>query len=867
MLSLLLVALAAGSAADPVDRGVSEALARERSASLSAVRYEVAFTIPADRQLPVQGRVLIRAALAAPRRIVIDFSAPRDRVHRLRVNDAPVTPTYSEDHLIVPAGATRAGDNTIAIQFTAGDEALNRNDDFLYSLFVPARAHLTFPCFDQPDIKARYSLSLDVPAGWETVANAAELNRDAGADAGTDPGTGPGTGPGTSTARLRVRFAETKPLPTYLFGFVAGKFFVERAMRNGRELRMFHRETDAAKVARNREALFDLHAAALTWLEQYTAIPYPFDKFDFILIPSFQFGGMEHAGAILYNAASLMLDESATQNQLLNRASTIAHETSHMWFGDLVTMQWFNDVWMKEVFANFMAEKIVNPSFPDVNHELRFLLSNYPDAYSVDRTAGANPIRQPLANLSDAGTLYGAIIYDKAPIVMRKLETLVGEQRFRDGLREYLKTYAFRNATWLDLIRILDAKTPENLTAWSHAWVEERGRPAFTTTVRLAKDDRIQQLTIAMADPLRRGLVWPQRMHVTLGYAGSQKDLPVYANRATTIVREAAGLPKPLFILPNGGGLGYGLFILDEASATYLLGNMEHVADPLTRGAAWVTLWDNVLEGRVAAGAFIDGALRALPAETDEQNAARVLGYLSAAFWHFLPQDQRLARAPAIEAALRAGIARAGTTSLKSAWFSAFRDDVLTPDGVRWLERVWRRDEMIPGLTFAETDEIAMAMELAVREVSGWEEILQTQLDRTQNPDRKARFAFVMPALSADPQVRQQAFERFRLLENRRREPWVLESMAYLNHPLREADSERFIRPSLELLGEIQRTGDIFFPGRWVDTALWGHRSPAAAAMVQDFLAKELQYPGRLRWTVLSSSDVLFRAAALSGNP
>ena len=126
------------------------------------------------------------------------------------------------------------------------------------------------------------------------------------------------------------------------------------------------------------------------WLEDYTGIPYPFGKFDFVLIPSFQFGGMEHAGAILYNAASLMLDESATQNQLLERASIIAHETAHMWFGDLVTMRWFNDVWMKEVFANFMAAKIVNPSFPQVNHELRFLLAHYPAAYQVDRTAGTN---------------------------------------------------------------------------------------------------------------------------------------------------------------------------------------------------------------------------------------------------------------------------------------------------------------------------------------------------------------------------------------------------------------------------------------------------------------------------------------------
>ncbi|MBF8300787.1 MAG: hypothetical protein HW394_1157, partial [Acidobacteria bacterium] len=417
MMSLLLATtLASQPGAAPPGRGVTEMLARERAGTIRSLRYELAFVVPADVREPVQGRVTLRFTLAAPHRVVLDFAQPRDRVRGVRAGGSELPVTFADGHLMIPAQATRAGENEISIDFVAGDEPLNRDREFLYTLFVPARAHRAFPCFDQPDLKARYSLSLDVPAGWEAVANGAASTTESDAQ------------------RTRVRFAETQPIPTYLFAFVAGKFSVETARRNGREFRMFHRETDAAKVARNREAIFDLHAAALAWLEDYTAIPYPFGKFDLVAIPSFQFSGMEHPGAILYNAASLLLEESATQNQMLDRANVIAHETSHMWFGDLVTMRWFNDVWMKEVFASFMAGKIVNPSFPQVNHDLRFLLANYPAAYQVDRTAGANPIRQPLANLDEAGQLYGAIIYQKAPIAMRQLETIVGETAFRDGL-------------------------------------------------------------------------------------------------------------------------------------------------------------------------------------------------------------------------------------------------------------------------------------------------------------------------------------------------------------------------------------------------------------------------------------------------
>src|SRR5262249_16101455 len=162
--------------------------------------------------------------------------------------------------------------------------------------------------------------------------------------------------------------------------------------------------------------------------QQYTGIPYLFGKFDVLLVPAFQFGGMEHPGAIFYNASGLLLDPSATQDDRLDRASVLSHETPHMWFGHLVTMRWFDvlwlkEVWVEEVLENLMGAKLVNPSFQGINHDLRFLLDYYPPAYDVDRTDGSNPLRQRLTNLSEAGTLYGNIIYDKAPIVMRQLES------------------------------------------------------------------------------------------------------------------------------------------------------------------------------------------------------------------------------------------------------------------------------------------------------------------------------------------------------------------------------------------------------------------------------------------------------------
>ncbi len=824
--------------------GIPLALATARAQSIRDLRYTLAFEIPASASEPIAGRMTARFTLReVDGPLVLDFAPGADAIASVSVDGRPSRFRAVNHHIVIPAADVRPGENRVDIVFRAGDDALNRSPEFLYTLFVPARAHLTFPCFDQPDLKARYDLTLTMPVDWTAVANGAETSRERSGD------------------RLTLRYAETQPISTYLFAFAAGRFQVETAERRGRTFRMLHRETDAGKLARNRDAVFDLHDAALRWLEAYTGIPYAFGKFDFVMIPSFQFSGMEHPGAILYNAASMLLDESATENQMLNRASTISHETAHMWFGDLVTMRWFDDVWMKEVFANFMAAKIVNPSFPAINHDLRFLVAHYPAAYAVDRTQGTHPIRQPLDNLSNAGSQYGAIIYQKAPIVMRQLELLIGEIPLRDGLRQYLSTFQFGNATWLDLVQILDARTDRDLAGWSRTWVEDGGLPTIRTVVARDAAGAITDLALTQEDSQPgRSLRWTERMDVLVATTGGEmRRFPIELGDASVGVPEARGLVAE-FVLPTGGGLAYGTVVLDEQSRARLLATAAQVTDPLTRGAIWITLWDDVLNRRVSPDAFIDAVLTALPREPVQQNMQLMVGYLRDAYWRFLPRRERLRRAPVVERAMRDGVARNPTASGKSVFWNGFRSMTLTPDGVSHLRRVWSRVESVPGLPMAEPDEATMALELAVRDVPDAASILETQHARMTNPDRRARFAFVTPALSGDPAVRQRFFDGLADPQNRRREAWVLEGVTYLHHPLRAADSERFVAPALALLEDIRRTGDIFFPKNWMDATLSGHQSPAVAATVRQFLEDRPEYPVRLRRVVLQSADDLFRA-------
>lgn len=820
------------SSAPVNEPGVSLELAEFREALISDIRYDLFFDIPVEMESSIDGSVSIQFNLRdgvvdTP----VDFRAPSDHLKTIEVNGSSAEILFENEHIILPAELLVEGENIVEIEFIAGENALNRNPDYLYTLFVPDRARTAFPLFDQPDLKATYKLTLDIPASWKAMSNA------------------PLESTTENDSSKRLEFAESDLFSSYLFSFVVGDFESVTREVNGVEMTMFHRESDTEKVQRNLDDIFNLHASSLDWLEEYTGIDYPFQKFDFALIPSFQYGGMEHVGAIQYRASSLFLDEDPSESQLLSRASLIAHETAHMWFGDLVTMKWFNDVWTKEVFANFMAAKMVNPSFPDINHDLNFLLRHHPSSYSVDRTEGANPIRQHLENLNEAGQMYGAIIYNKAPIMMRQLELLVGEELFKEGMQDYLETYSFDNATWPDLIDILDQKISFDLTTWSEVWVNTPDRPHFSLSLEGENSTRIQQ-----HDPSGDGRLWPQKFSVLEKTGSGTISHSASMDSESTVIEHQ---PGSVFLL-NEDGYGYGLFPSS-------LENIDHWDDlnDRAKGSLLINLFENVLEENVLPENYFRELKSIIESEQNQLLLNAAMGHIQTLYWNLFSEEQRTFYASELENILWEQIHQQEDNSRKRLFFNAFRSIALSESQVDKIYDIWRGELDIDGLNLSETDYISMAGDLAVREHHNSDEILATQLNNINDSDRKRRFEFVMPALSEDQEVRDEFFNSLKKVENRQTESWVLGALGYLHHPLRTSESEKYLLPSLELLQEIQVTGDIFFPSRWLDVSFANYSSDSAVRTVRNFLEERPDYNPQLRMKVLQSADMLFRSNSI----
>lgn len=888
LLLILMCAGLIGSAQDLHEAGVSKALAEYRKATVGGLKYELSFSVPQEKSEPVTGAVKASFELKQPTEIVLDFRAEQRKVKEVKVNGKRTAYSFENEHIIISPGAVKAGKNEVSIAFESNDQSLNRSSDYLYTLFVPDRARTAFPCFDQPDLKASFRLSLQVPKEWTAVSNTVPVE---GAKPSKNKGRGRGVRGKVSKKQSGaegdgyrvIQFAESEPLPTYLFAFAAGRFDYQEYSHDGRKIGAYYRETDPKRIGQLPE-IFRQVEHSLQWQEEFTGVPYPFAKYDLVILPGFQFGGMEHTGATFYNDNTIFLSENPTPDEVLSRANLIAHETTHMWFGDYVTMRWFDDVWTKEVFANYFAAEITTPLFPDVNHDLNRLKTYAAAAYSEDRTwatplrlengetllGGGTSIRQPLDNLRNAGLVYNNIIYNKAPLMMGKLVEIMGREAFREGIREYVKTFAYANATWDELVEILDRHTAADIKAFSRAWVNEKGMP----TIALGYDET-GALTIKQSDPYGRGLTWPQSFAVTLSKAGN--DTIINVTLTDTAPDALVQLPakwRESLIIPNTDGRGYGLFTEAEDQTEVLVNSWQRVTEGTGRQAVLMNLHENYLVHNIKSGPWIYNLIQALKNETDPLTASTICSYLGEPLLRLGMEAkqkmieshdrQKLQQMCAIESELISLSESHPLTSVRTQLMRLLMHTGMTRETVKWLYDMWDKAD---NPLLSQRDYMALSYEVAIRYPSEADQIISRQRERLEHPtdgstpnaDRLREFDFISRAVVPSRHYADALFEELLTPEGRRIEPWAASVIALLNHPLREGRSVGYILPALNALEEVQRTGDIFFPANWCRVLLGEHMSPEARQEVEAFLNAHPDYLPLRRNKILNGAYNLFR--------
>ena len=845
--------------------GISRELAAMRAKQISDVRYALSLNVTGRDTL--YGHATIRFVRRGGGDVVVDFRGPN--YSNVAVNGALFTPRTENGHLIIAASSLRDGENQVALDFKAmiapaGASVIRFHDavdnaEYLYTLLVPADANQLFPCFDQPDLKARVSLDLFTPHNWTAVGNGKLLKADTivrrwiqtagGARALIDTTTG-----------ISFHFAESEPISTYLVAFAAGPWSVKSSVVDGRPISLYVRASRAKEV--EADTLIAINARAIAWLEKYTARPFPFQKFDFVLAPAFPFGGMEHPGAVFYNEESFIYRERPTLSQLLGREATTYHEVAHQWFGDFATMRWFDDLWLKEGFATYLAAVMQSDLTPSANAWKTFYLRNKPAAYAVDASDGTTPVWQQLGNLDQAKSNYGAIVYNKAPGILKQLNYVVGDTLFRDGLRRYLREHAYGNATWRELLDAVGGAAGKPLEEWGKNYILRPGMPVLTQRLDV-KNGKIARLAIEQhaAKSLSGGAPWPARIEVLLGYADAPAvRVPVVVSGRVTEV-PVKGKRAPDFVFANARDFGYGLVQLDQRSVSWLESHIGEVRDDFLRAMLWGAMWDNVRAAQLSPARFARAALRELPHETDEQLVPVMLGRVSRAVSAYLSPAERDRIRPELERVLLAGLNDTTRSyGVRKNHLDAFISLAHSPGALATIDALLDSTSAA-GAPLRPPTRWAIVTTLVARSAPTADVRLAAESRRDSTTEGRRR-TFVAGAARPDSATKARYWARY-FGDKELNEDWVTASLRAFHDPEQDDYTRQYLVPALDSLPWIQQNRRIFFLGNWVSATLDGQRSAQALDALDDMLRRRTGMARDLREKILQSRDELERTVAI----
>jgi len=630
---------------DPARDALLQTEAETRAAIISDVSYELELLVDGDSPF-YEGTCTIRFRCGDPSAgTFLDFTG--GEVLRFEINGAAGAPAPHPHRLPLDADRLREA-NVVEVRYRnaydttgVGFHRFQDPEDsevYLYTDFEPFNAHRLFPSFDQPDLKATWDLTVQAPQAWSVIANGAEVSAEATAD-----------------GRVRRRFARLEPFSTYLFAVIAGPYVHETDTDGDIPLGVYCRKS--LKPFLDHEEVFEITRQGLEFYTDYFGQPYPFGKYDQIFVPEYNSGAMENVGAVTFNESQVFRDPP-TETQRLVRAEVVLHELAHMWFGNLVTMKWWDGLWLNESFATYISFLAMSEATRFQDCWENFLGSIKTWAYREDQKPTTHPIACTVEDTDQTFLNFDGITYGKGAAVLKQARAFLGDDGFRDGLRLYFRRHAWGNTTLGDFLGALGEGAGRDLTEWSKLWLETSG----VNTIR----PEVQGTGLSLIQEAGNGdqVLRPHHLEVTRYVrddagglvAGDRWPLRVSGERTPIAVEGDASVAG--LVWANQNDHAYARVLLDDASLACLESSLDRVDDPLTRMGLWCTLWEMLRDGALSPERYITLGARFLLAEDKPEILETNLRLVTVALRRYVRPEAQPDLATALLGALGAGLER-----------------------------------------------------------------------------------------------------------------------------------------------------------------------------------------------------------------
>ena len=673
------------------------------------------------------------------------------RIDRFEINGSDVEPQWNGRRITLPVELL--GDrNEVRVayenEYDHTGEGFHQfvdpqdGGEYLYTGFEPYQAHRLFPCFDQPDLKATYELTVTAPDDWEVVSAGRMLDEEK-----------------TAEGRRRRSYEQTAMFSTYLFAVVAGPYNVVKKDHEGLELGLYCRASMFEHM--DSDELFETTIRGLEFYSDFFGTPYPFTKYDQLFVPEFNWGGMENVGAVTYTD-QLIFRDPPTHTMRVRRAEVVLHELAHMWFGDLVTMEWWNDLWLNESFATFIAYLALDDSqqfgtpWQDFNTRVKS------PAYHDDQLPTTHPIADEIGTTDETFLNFDQITYGKGASTLRQLVAMIGNDAFREGLHTYFRRHSFGNTTLADFLAALQEGSGQDLIKWSARWLKTSSVNTLAAEWTAA-GDKIDRLRLIQSAPDEHPTLRQHTVEVALvseDAGGISVDaIPVSLDGAETLVPGASGRAVPSMVFPNFRDLTYAKIALDRASIDFVKSRLPAITDPFFRQLVWSSLWEMVRDRQLSSIDFLDLVEDHLTAETSlaivEVGAARVARTLAS----YVPEEAKAARSRSLVAAARAALDTAPEGDHRVVWTRAILGAASDPEDLALAGRLVDETEGVTGSRIDQEMRWQVAIRWAAHAMSGADDRLADEAERDPS-DRGQRATLRGQVAKPAPDVKEETWNR-----------------------------------------------------------------------------------------------------------